>query len=220
MKRILLTFTVCFFLATTIMAQQDYEPTVLFLYPNQTIVSDSAKSELEEFEQEVEITDEIRKNYVKADLAPNWKIIRNSELDFIALQDYFSTLVIFLSRELTYKESDYHDFPLIYPVKETCGKDLARLKVLADTYKVSWVVNCVRVETEVSEGKRKLSVHIQMYNAMTKRLFIDSVYKADDTTSESCPDEGWLCTIENIKKDIVKDMVDRVEKNRQYHRKM
>lgn len=170
--------------------------------------------------QEIEITDEIRKNYVKADLAPNWKIIRNSELDFIAKQDFFSTLVIMLSRELTYKESDYHDYPLIYPVRETCGKDLTRLKILADKYKVSWVVNCLRVETEVSSGKRRLSVHIQMYNAMTKRLFIDSVYKADDTLSESCEEESWLCTIENIKKDLVKDMVDKVEKNRQYHRKM
>ena len=73
MMKLLFAIAGSLFLITATKAQQNYEPTVLFLYPNQINVPDSLIKEMNEFEQEVEITDEIRKNYVKEDLPANWK---------------------------------------------------------------------------------------------------------------------------------------------------
>jgi hypothetical protein len=201
--------------------QDDLEPTVVLLYPNALTASDPILNALEEYSTTLEITEEVRRNFVRDDLTKNWKLIRTHELDFIQHQDFLKLFVITVSRDVTYKEANYHDRPYIFPLDKKLPADRLAYHTLADSCKVSWVVNFTNVTLTETNGVKTLSVYVQMYNAMTRRLFIDSTFKVtDQKVPEGCEAGSWDCLIENIKGILTESIVDKVEKNRHYHRKM
>lgn len=207
---------IVFLLVIRTNAQVKFEPSMVVLFPNEVVMSAAIKKELHDYVQEVEITDEIRKNFIKEGLAANWKMIREKELDFIKKQDFPTLLTLAITREFTYREVQHHDNLLIYPVKETCGTDRAIYKLLTDKYNVTWLLNITKVELFYSEQKKKsMKVSLQLFNTHATWLFIDTTYAADDSiTPQSCEPGTWLCLVENVKSRIAKEVTDKVERNR------
>lgn len=204
--------------ATGTQAQGKMEPAVLFLYPHQISMDDSASAVLSAYLQEQQITDELRQRYIPDNLAPNWKTIREYELKFIEQQDFPTILVVKLSRELTYRENDYHDVPLIYPVKETAAAENTRYKRLADAHGMSWLVNFPTIRLWQEGSIKKIAITVQLYNVMTNRLFVDHTYTADSSTLDVCDDDAWYCMAEKLKPVMMKDLADSIEKNRHRHK--
>lgn len=205
-------------LSTVVFAQNKPEPTVLFLTPSQVVASDDISEYLKAYDKETDITDEMRKNYIPENLAPNWKTIREKELDYISHQNFSVVLVIALSRELTYHEIVDHDTSLIYPVKTTVTPGKVAYKKVADEHYVSWVVNIPKVTLQQTEGNKKLTIDLQLYNAVTDRIFLTKTYQISSAAVENCDDDMWACMIEKIKLGITDDLTNIIERNRHHHR--
>ncbi len=201
-------------------AQLKFVPTIVALYPRE-INNDSVSSmELRNYQQRGVVTEQLRKQFLRDGLAPNWKTIRERELAFMDEQDFNTLFVLSLTRELTYLEIENRPNLLIYPLRTTSDNSPISYKRLADERKVSWIINVTRVET-ISEGdKRVLKVNVQLYNVVTNRLFLDKQYISDSTNAiptETCSDT-WLCMAEQIHKSAVIDIADKVEKNIRHER--
>ena len=203
-----------------VLGQEKHEPAVLFLYTNNVVMSDNIREEVSVYDKEIEITDEVRKGYVQDNLSQNWKIIRNKELEFIKKQDFATLLLITLSRELAYKEIENHENLLIYAVKETATTDKAQYKALTDKHKMSWLVNIPTVELIEEGGTKRLVLTVQLYNAKTGWLFLDTSYKADSSEIDltACEEGIWYCLIQKIKIPITRDVADKVDRNRHHHK--
>jgi hypothetical protein len=194
-------------------AQAVFEPSVVILYPQAVIANDTINREHDVYIKELEITEALRKSYVKEGLAKNWKIIREKELEFIKKQDFATLLTLTLSRELTYKELEHHENPLIFPVKEPLTNKLL-YKSIAQKYHVTWVINILKVELSTIKKVKKMKLTLQTYNVIASRVMSDATFNADNTTTpDSCEAGGWLCLVENIKAAVAKDLEDKIEKS-------
>lgn len=195
-----------------------FEPTVIVLNPYEVLVPANISEEIEEFTAETEITEEVRKNFVREGLAENWRIIREHELEFSRKQDFGSMTAQLISREITYREVQHHDNLLVFPVKETNNGDRTNYKVLAEKYKVSWVVNIVKLELYSVGNQKQAKAKVQLYNASAGWLYLDTTYTGNDAAvSDLCEQGTWLCVAENIKLQVTKDVVDKIERNRHRH---
>jgi len=202
------------FIAIDGLSQTKFVPTVITLYPNESKVDSASYIELKLYEKTGVVTDQLRKEFLREGLASNWKIIRENELSFMDQQDFWSLLILSVTRELTYKEIENRSNLLIYPLKQTLANTLPSYKKLADQNKVSWVVNFVRAEALQEADKQILRVTVQLYNVVTNRIFLDKVYSVDSfslTQSENCEDK-WLCMAEHIQQAVVFDLADKIEK--------
>lgn len=194
-------------------AQTVFDPTAVILYPYQVMANDTIDREHDVYVKELEITEEVRKNYVKPGLAKNWKIIREKELEFLKKQDFSTLLVLTLSRELTYREMEHHENLLIYPLREPMNNKLL-YKSVAQKHNVTWIINILKVELSSTKKVKTMKVTLQMYNVIANRVMLDKIYTTDDTTTPtSCEAGGWLCLVENIKVPMVKDMEDKIERS-------
>lgn len=199
--------------------QPAFEPTVIILNPHEVVKSPAIAEELSMYDEETEVTNEIRKNYIREGLAENWRIIREHELEFSRKQDFASMIAFMISRDITYREVQHHENLLIFPVKETNNGDRNNYKALAEKYKVSWIVNIVKLELYQTGDRRHAKAKVQLYNASSGWLFIDTTYTAGDAASpDVCEQGSWLCVAENIKNLITKDIVDKIERNRHHHK--
>lgn len=199
-------------------AQEKLEPTVLYLYPREVEMSDAVKNDLAAYNKETEITDEVRNNFIQPGLAPNWKSIRSKELEFIQKQDFVTVFVVALSRELAYKELEYHPNLLIFPWKETSASDKVSYKKLADKFDMSWLVNIPKVELTQDASGKHMKVSIQLFNTLTGWIFLDTSYTVDSSSIGSCEEDDWYCMVERIKVPITRDIADKVDKNRHHHK--
>jgi hypothetical protein len=123
--------------------------------------------------------------------------------------------VFAITHELTYKEVENRSNLLIYPTKERSENSLAAYKKIVDQNKMSWVVSFPRAEASILNGKRKLTISVQLYNAVQPRLFIDKKYSIDSSSisdKENC-EEIWACLSQRITDLIVVDLIDKIERN-------
>jgi hypothetical protein len=217
MKNILCSVFVLSFLTSlygSAHAQSLNVPSVIALYPNSIEMDSLAATELKGYENEKAVTDEFRKGFLREGLAPNWKTIRQKELEFMEKQDFFSILVLAVTRELTYKEVENRSNLLIYPTKEKSISSLTAYKKIADQNKMSWVVNFIKAEAHMLNGKRSLVVSVQLYNVVQPRLFLDKKFIIDSTLlqeAEAC-EEVWVCLSQQISNMVVIDLMDKIER--------
>jgi len=199
----------------TAFAQDGNVPSVIALYPNEIVMDSLAATELKVYENDKAVTDEFRKGFLRDGLAPNWKIIRQNELTFMAKQDFFSLMVLMVTHDLTYKEVENRSNLLIYPTKEKSASSLTTYKKIADQSKMSWVINFTKAEARVNNGKRSLIIAVQLYNVIQPRLFLDKKFTIDSTLlnePENC-EEIWSCLSQQLSASIVIDLVDKIERN-------
>jgi hypothetical protein len=201
-------------------AQSKFVPTIITLYPTKIKTDSISSLELKSYEQTGVVTEQLRKEFLREGLAPNWRLIRQRELDFMDTQNFFTLLVLSTTRELTYKEMENRNNLLIFPLKQTQDNALPLYKKTADQHKVSWVINLLQCETQVQGENRSLKVLAQLYNVVTNRIYLDKIYVADSSTlspSETCNDT-WLCLGEAVQKAMVIDLSDKIEKNIRHER--
>lgn len=201
-------------------APSKFIPSVVALYPTVTVSDSIAAVELLAFVKQDAITEEFRREYVRDGLPPNWKLIREKELPFIENQDFYSTLELAITRELTYREMENRVNLLIYPSTDKSVSDLQAFKQIADSHKVSWVLSITRVETAVKADVRKLAVTVQLYNVITHRVYLSQSYtQTTETLADAAACESvWLCLADMIKDSVVTDVADRIEKNIRHFR--
>ena len=209
-----------FLLSWLASAQEKPEPTVLFLYPADVIIPQSIKPELTVYDKEIEITTEIRNSYVTPGLSPNWKTIRENELEFVKRQNFATLLVIGLSRELTYRAVQHFDNILIYPLKKSLEPNKVTYKILAEQYSMSWLVNVHKIELSRTGSTNQLTVSVELYNPNPDWVFVDSTYTVDDTALDAaaCEEGIWYCLSEKLKITIIDDLEDKIQKNRHHHK--
>jgi len=220
MKKSYLSTLLIFVGVWSAMGQAKNVPSVIALYPNE-IKSDSASAAaVKIYKNDSAITDAFRKGYVKPNLASNWKTIREKELVYMEKQDFFSMLVLAVTRELTYKEVENRSDLLIFPVKERCPGTLAAYKKVADQHKISWVINFTKVETRSVGSKCTLLVSVQLYNAIMPILFLDKNFALDSSAlqeNENCS-ETWQCLSQQIAHAIAAELADKIERNIRFNR--
>jgi hypothetical protein len=203
-------------------AQTKVEPTIALLYPHSIITTDSIREEIKVYEQEVELTQQDKEKFVHSSLAPNWKFIRENELNFRTKQNFFANLVLATQYSLIYKIIEYDADLLIFPVRETCNGDLQHYKEVANKHNVSWIVNYVNVSLYKTQEKKYLKVRLQLYNVVTHKIFlnkeyiVDAVKKGEDI---NCEDTKWDCAIENLILVASPDLLHQLQRNRRFWHK-
>jgi hypothetical protein len=219
MNRVFLIF-VFYCLAFAGFSQGKFLPTVILFYPNE-IKEDSLSSiELKAFQITGTVTEQMRKEFIREGLAPNWRIIREKELVLMNEQEFYGNLILSITRQLTYLEIENRSNLLIYPEKRKLSGGLVNYKKIADEYRVSWVVNINKTEAVALQGKRLLNVTLQLYNVVTNRIYLDKSYSVDSSEvvfSDTCQDV-WSCMAESIQHAIVTDLADKIEKNIRHER--
>jgi hypothetical protein len=211
------TFTLCLLLVSEpiLFAQSGNVPNVIALYFNEIKMDSLASAELKIYANDKAVTDEFRKSFLRDGLAPNWKTIRQKELAFMEQQDFFSLLILSVTRELTYKEVENRSNLLIYPTKEKSESSLTAYKKIIDQNKMSWLVNFTKAEAGLVNGKRSLTIAVQLFNAIQPRLFLDKKYTIDASTvsdAASC-EEIWACYSQQIAVQVAVDLMDKIERN-------
>ncbi len=206
-------------ISTTVFAQNEFSPTIIATWPYQEIATDEIKNELKDYNKEIEITEEIRRNYVKENLAENWKITRSNELDYLKKQTFFSQISYLITTNITYKIYEYHNHPLIYPVVDKTSTARLSLQNLAKKYKMDWVIDVAKVEAKKVNGEKIVEARIVLYNIVTNRVFLDRTYskKALNPGGQlECEEGSWQCALNSVVDAAVKDLFDQFEKNRRY----
>jgi hypothetical protein len=196
--------------------QTKFVPAVAALYPTEVKVADTVSArELKAYDKTGVVTEQMRKEFLREGLALNWKTIREKELEFIDEQDFFSVLMLSITRELTYREIENRNDLLIFPLKQTALNTLPACKKVADQHRVSWVVNFVKAEASKDGDNRALSISIQLYNVVTNRMYIDKKFTF---TSLELPEDAvcsdvWNCLAGKMTDAIVTDLADKIERN-------
>jgi hypothetical protein len=220
-KNIFATFLIFSMLSPAcIFAQLKFLPTIIALYPREMKVDSIASIELNNYRQSGIVTEQLRKQFLRDGLAPNWKMIREKELAFMDEQDFNTLFLLSLTRELAYIEIENRPSLLIYPLRINNDNSPAFYRRLADEHKVSWIIDVIRTEAICQDDKRVLKITIQLFNVVTNRILLDKQYISDSVTAtptDTCSD-SWLCMAERIQKTAAVDITDKVEKNIRYER--
>ena len=212
-KSALVIFLICH---GVVMAQEKMEPSVLYLFTENIIATDKVLEDISVYSMEVRVNDDMKKKFIPENLAANWKIIRENELEFVLKQDYASMLILALSRELVYKEYDNYPDLLIYPVKETSAADVDNYKEITASHGTNWLVNIPQIELKQEDNVKSLIVHLQLYNAVSDRLFLDTRYAVNSTEikGDICEEGIWYCLIQLVKVPVAKDIANAVDLNK------
>jgi hypothetical protein len=220
-KEILCVLKLLLALPLCVYSQEKFSPTVVILSPANINVSDSSiMEEISPYTIEQELSDEFKKGFLNPGLAPNWRRIRERELEFMPQQNFFTMISLNISRELAYLEVDHRPNMVIYPVKETSINDLVTYKKLCDKFQVSWVINPIMVELLSIGGKREMRLKVYLYNVVTHRLYVDKLYTLNETALtevDSC-NSTWLCLSQAVQQLAIADLFDKIEKNIRHNR--
>ncbi len=211
-------FVMAIFLSLSAIAQVKVEPRVLVLYPSEVVASDEVKAALSDYEREIEVTEEMRRLYVKEGLAENWKVIRSRELEFLSKQDFYGLISYKASTNLIYKLYEYEDYPVVYPVKDVCAGDMESLKQIAQKHDADWVVNIVKLEL-MENGERVVKAKVQLYNIVSHRVFFNSDFTGSANHAPSdmdCELGSWECAGNNMVASAMEEVFDRLDKYRKY----
>jgi hypothetical protein len=202
-------------------AQTHFKPSLIVLYPAEAVVTGDVGEKLKMHETEMEISEALRKDFIKDDLPLNWKLTREKELEFIQKQDYFVLLTLAISREITYKEIEYHHNSLIYPLKETiiepAKHETVPYKKMAEAHQVTWIVNIKKAVVSREDGNMTLTVHYKLYNIKTNRFMRDNTVAFQAPENDVACSEDWTCLIDGIKDKMTEDLVHYIERNRHHH---
>ena len=216
-----LFFVLLFFAISPAMAQHDFNPRVAVSYPNEVLIDDAVSAEWEPYHQQVAITDTFRQQFIPESLPENWKRVREKEIDFIANQDFAALLSLLIARQITYKENDYTDAPLIFPVMDQCAYNLNCFKTLTQKHDVDWLVNISKIEAKNEGGERRLKAKVEIYSVLAKRLVKDQSYEVGTEQVKSttdCEKGSWDCALYEMVEVIAIDAFDRLEYYRKYWR--
>jgi len=215
-------FSVALFLVVSnVCLGQVVEPRIVVLYPNKLECTEDIAEDLEAYNVEMEITDEIRKGFIQDNLSPSWKMIRTKELEFLQKQDFKCLFSYYTSQQLTYTENNYHDFPLIFPVKDFMAPSVVKYREVAKKYDVDWVINFTRIELFERNDLKMLKAEVQLYNQVPNRIFLTKEYEIDGVYQGvlfQCEAGTWDCVLYSFVEKVSKDMVHQIERNRHHWR--
>jgi hypothetical protein len=199
--------------------QQKVEPSIILLYPFQVDGGADILTELKTYDKVFEISLEERAKFIDPGLPANWKMIREKELDYRMNQSFLANMVIEVQSNLIYRIIEYHNQPLIFPVRDQCIGTMKELKTKAQEHGVSWVINFPKVEFVEDGGKKSLKIKVQLYNLIRDRLHINKEYTLDvekKNEETACEDGSWWCAVTNFTPLILTDLLHELERNRRY----
>ena len=189
-------------------------PRVAILYPNTINATEEIKQELSVYENQMELTDEMKRKFVNPDLPEHWQTNRSMLLDFMKEQDFFSLTTSSTSNQLTYLLNSAHEVLLCFPLKDTSSASKTRYMELCNQYGVEWIVNYTSIELSAEDETTKIEANLQLYNNISDHIWIDKTYTG--VGSSTCEMPLWECALGNLVAQTSSDIHELLERKRHY----
>lgn len=188
-------------------------PQIITLYPGSITVTEDLRSELQKYNMDIEITEEMRAEFVSPALPQHWQKNRTMMLEFMKEQDFFGLVTKSISDQLTYLLHNNHDAIINFPVREVCPPDLKTYRQFADKYQVAWIVNLTSLEMTKQADSVFLKVRIQLFNKPSNWIWLNKEYIAQ---SGGCKKDPIDCALSDLVDQCATEIFDMIEAKRHY----
>lgn len=217
-----LTITILFFSIKTF--GQKYEPTILILYPNETLIDKKLEGELQDFnknmkksknemdKQHKELLEEVEEE------AENIRFMVNKKIEFENEFDLYSLIPAISESMLQYRFSQRFKDLKIYAIREKSNGSIEELSVIAEKHKMQYVLNFPKVNSFKKINGKFSTIRIQLYDNAIKKIVIDKEFTGNDVNNgfENTCDEGSLfCTFSNSLAQSWGELIKYVAENNQ-----
>ncbi|MFN3195709.1 MAG: hypothetical protein ACE364_07175 [Chlorobiota bacterium] len=201
---------------------QNYEPTILILYPNETTVDVGLKNELIENENFYEGNRQYRIDKSERNLnqvpkeSENIRKIYKKQIEFAKTSGYYGNISSIVESLLQYKFIDRFNNLMIFAVDETSDGKIEELEEIAQKYDMQYVVNFPEVRIMSKYGKKQSVIKVQLYDDIKKEIVIDKEYKGDSQNPGfefTCKDGSIECTFNNALSIALREITFQVASN-------
>jgi hypothetical protein len=195
-------------------SQTKFHPKGVVLYPFEKVVDASLKDSIGLYRSSSEITEEMKKQFIPANLPPNWKMVRENELKVMHHPDYFSLLSMQVEREINYKLIENYSHALILVVKDSSKTDLVPYKALITHHKVDWIINPSSIRISKEGNKNKMDVKFQAYYHPLGYTILNTSFTVAETDAVDCTEAPLTCLMDAAAKKMAALTVDKIERVR------
>lgn len=195
-----------FIIASLSVFSQDYEPTILILYPSETNVDAGLKNELVENENFYEANRQYRIDKSERNLnqvpkeSENIRKIYKKQIEFAKTSGYYGKISSMVEGFLQYKFIDRFNNLMIYAIDEKSNGTIEELEEIAQKYNMQYVINFPEVRTMSKYGKKQSIIKVQLYDDIKKEIVIDKEYTGHSQNPGfefACKDGSIECTFNN-----------------------
>lgn len=195
-------------------SQVKFHPKGVVLYPFEKIIDESLRDSIRLYKSSSEITEEMKRQFIPANLPHNWKMVRENELKVMGHPDYFSLLSMQVEREINYKLIENYSHALILVVKDSSKADLIPYKTLITNHKVDWIINPTSIRISKEGNKNKMDVKFQAYYLPLGYTIINTSFTVAEADAVDCTEAPLTCLMDAAAKKMAALTVDKIERVR------
>jgi hypothetical protein len=197
---------IAFYLATSCVIAQTYEPQILILTPNETKYDEKFEKEIAQINNDIKKSSKAteQQQYIKSkefeNEPENIRLMTLSEVRFSENMDFFGQTSYFAHQYLSYKFFERFTNLLILLSNHKTKGELSDLKSIADKEHIQYVLNFPRIELYRDSGIGYAKIAVQLYDNQTGEYLINKEFVGDWLNPGfefSCKDETVQCTINN-----------------------
>ena len=224
MEKLILALVPLIFFSLLVHGQNNYEPQILILAPNDFSFEPSLQKEVDSINREFKKMTAAggsslfgTAEQVK-DLAPNLKLKQQNEASFLGQMEISKELTFISQEHLLY--TFYEKFPncLVLQSKEKSAGGLEDLHRIASEQKHPYILNFSKVRLYTENTIKYCKMQVQLYELQSNSLLIDKEYKGDWNNPGfefSCRQGSIECTIHNALSVALGDVVAQVAQHNQ-----
>ena len=203
MKKLIATLSVFYVSIIFAFSQEKYEPSIVILAPNETVVEDFLKEEVKQWNNRISKRASALKNKPQPDLsgkAENVKIMVGKSIEMQLISDFYLTATNTLTDYLSY--AFFEKFPncLIYPMNVKMDNDPVKLSKIAQDARVQYVVNLSKMHFYGQDKVKFAKLSICLFDSKEKKCVLEKTYIGDMENrggAFACEEGTVFCTMNN-----------------------
>ena len=198
-----------FAMTSTFFSQSVYEPSVVILSPNEIIVHEELKKQIDSLN--ISISDRLkyidwkeREKSLREELkdeTENIRVMELKKLAFMKKANYFSSLSSISEIYLQYKLFTEFENLMIYAVSDKLQySDMKNLHAISGKYNSRYVLNFPQVELFKNKDGKTCSLDVQLYDKKKRKIVLSKTFKGNDENPGfefACEPGSLDCTFNN-----------------------
>jgi hypothetical protein len=200
----------------------NFDPTILILYPYQTQTGMSLLTEINEETKYLEQNKETSIKESQEDIESskerdeNIRIMLEKKLEFVKKKDFYSILPEAMEGYLQYFLFERFNNLLIYAVNQKSSSHIDSLSKIANEHKIQYLINFPTVNIYEKNGVIFSEINIQLFDNINKSIVLDKRYTGDFQNHGfefTCQDSSIVCTFKNVISQSLRDIFSIISTN-------
>lgn len=167
-------------------AQVPYEPSILILTPNKTIVAKKLEKEIARYNKTMQankkqaIAESEAALLELEDEAENIKIMYQKKLEFTHSLDFFSYIPSVAEGFLQYRFFERFNNLLVYATPEKSDGSIKSLTNLSEKHQVQYILNFPEVQSGIEKGTKQSLLRVQLFDKAAGKVIFEESYTGND----------------------------------------